>query len=48
VGPGQFTGNGATMVNGKGFIAIVAYLFDNYTPVGAFLSTLLFAGLQAV
>jgi simple sugar transport system permease protein len=48
LGLGQFTGNGATMVNGKGFIAIVAYLFGNYNPVGAFLSTLLFAGLQAV
>ncbi len=45
---GQFTGNGPTMVNGKGFIAIVAYLFGNYNPVGAFLSTLLFAGLEAV
>jgi simple sugar transport system permease protein len=45
---GQFTGNGPTMVNGKGFIAIVAYLFGNYTPVGAFLSTLLFAGLDAL
>ena len=48
MGLGQFTGSGATMVNGKGFIAIVAYLFGNYNPVGAFLSTLLFAGLQAV
>jgi len=45
---GQFTGNGATMVNGKGFIAIVAYLFGNYNPIGAMLSTLLFAGLDAV
>jgi simple sugar transport system permease protein len=45
---GQFTGNGPTMVNGKGFIAIVAYLFGNYNPVGAFFSTLLFAGLDAV
>jgi simple sugar transport system permease protein len=36
------------MVNGKGFIAIVAYLFGNYNPIGAFLSTLLFAGLQAM
>jgi simple sugar transport system permease protein len=45
---GQFIGNGATMVNGKGFIAIVAYLFGNYNPVGAMLSTLLFAGLEAV
>ena len=45
---GQFTGNGPTMVNGKGFIAIVAYLFGNYNPVGAFLSSLLFAGLDAM
>ncbi|MDS0298721.1 ABC transporter permease [Halogeometricum sp. S1BR25-6] len=45
---GQFTGNGPTMVNGKGFIAIVAYLFGNYNPVGAFLSTVLFAGLDAL
>ena len=45
---GQFTGNGPTMVNGKGFIAIVAYLFGNYNPIGALLSTLLFAGLDAV
>jgi ABC-type uncharacterized transport system permease subunit len=48
LGLGQFTGNGPTMVNGKGFIAIVAYLFGNYNPIGAFLSTLLFAGLQAM
>ena len=45
---GQFTGNGPTMVNGKGFIAIVAYLFGNYNPVGALFSTALFAGLDAV
>jgi len=45
---GQFTGNGPTMVNGKGFIAIVTYLFGNYNPVGAFLSSLLFAGLDAI
>jgi len=45
---GRFTGNGATMVNGKGFIAIVAYLFGNYNPVGALLSTMLFAGLDAI
>jgi simple sugar transport system permease protein len=48
LGLGQFTGNGPTMVNGKGFIAIVAYLFGNYNPIGAFFSTLLFAGLQAM
>ncbi len=47
-GIGQFTGNGPTMVNGKGFIAIVAYLFANYNPVGALLSTTLFAGLDAI
>jgi ABC-type uncharacterized transport system permease subunit len=45
---GQFTGNGPTMVNGKGFIAIVAYLFGNYNPIGALLSTMLFAGLEGV
>ena len=45
---GQFTGNGPTMVNGKGFIAIVAYLFGNYNPIGAFLATMLFAGLDAI
>ncbi|MFB6126281.1 MAG: ABC transporter permease [Halolamina sp.] len=45
---GQFVGNGQTMVNGKGFIAIVAYLFGNYNPVGAFLASMLFAGLDAV
>jgi ABC-type uncharacterized transport system permease subunit len=47
LGIGQFTGNGPTMVNGKGFIAIVAYLFGNYNPVGALGSTMLFAGLDA-
>jgi len=45
---GQFTGNGPTMVNGKGFIAIVAYLFGNYNPVGALGSTMLFASLDAI
>ncbi|SHG84910.1 ABC transporter permease [Halobaculum gomorrense] len=45
---GQFVGNGPTMVNGKGFIAIVTYLLGNYNPVGALLSTLLFAGLDAL
>jgi simple sugar transport system permease protein len=40
-----FTGNGPTMVNGRGFIAIVAYLFGNYDPIGALLSTMLFTGL---
>ncbi len=48
LGLGQFVGNNQTMVNGKGFIAIVAYLFGNYNPVGALRSTTLFAGLDAV
>jgi ABC-type uncharacterized transport system permease subunit len=37
-----FTGTGDTLVNGRGWIAIVAYLFGNYNPVGAFLASLLF------
>ena len=45
---GQFVGTGQTMVNGKGFIAIVAYLFGNYNPIGAFGASLLFAGLEAI
>lgn len=48
LGLGQFIGVGQTMVNGKGFIAIVAYLFGNYNPVGAFGASLLFAGLEAI
>lgn len=44
----QFVGNGQTMIGGRGFIAIVAYLLGNYNPIGAFFSTTLFAGLQAV
>jgi ABC-type uncharacterized transport system permease subunit len=45
---GQFIGNGQTMVNGRGFIAIVAYLFGNYNPLGAFGASVLFAGLDAL
>ncbi|WP_158059130.1 ABC transporter permease [Halorussus halophilus] len=37
-----FTGTGVTMVDGRGWIAIVAYLFGNYNPVGAFGASLLF------
>ncbi|RRJ31045.1 ABC transporter permease [Halocatena pleomorpha] len=43
---GEFSGNGQTMVDGRGFIAIVVYLLGNYNPIGTFLSTTLFAGLQ--
>jgi len=45
---GQFTGTGQTMVGGRGFIAITAYLFGNYNPVGTFGASMLFAGLQAI
>lgn len=44
---GQFVGQGQTMVNGRGFIAIVTYLLGNYDPLGTFVSALLFAGLDA-
>jgi len=36
------------MVNGRGFIAITAYLFGNYNPFGTFGASMLFAGLRAV
>lgn len=45
---GLFIGSGQTMVNGKGFIAITAYLFGNYNPVGAFAASFLFASLEAI
>jgi simple sugar transport system permease protein len=44
---GQFVGSGQTMVQGKGFIAIVAYLFGNYNPLGTLGAGILFAGLDA-
>jgi simple sugar transport system permease protein len=40
----SFVGGGLTMVDGRGWIAIVAYLFGNYNPVGAFLAAILFGG----
>jgi simple sugar transport system permease protein len=43
---GSFTGTGDTMVNGRGWIAIVAYLFGNYNPLGAAGAALLFGGLD--
>jgi simple sugar transport system permease protein len=45
---GNFVGNGATMINGRGFIAIAAYLFGNYNPFGAFGASILFAGLDSI
>ncbi|GAA0237249.1 ABC transporter permease [Haladaptatus pallidirubidus] len=43
---GSFTGTGETMVSGRGWIGIVAYLFGNYNPIGAALAALLFGGLD--
>ncbi|XVH31062.1 ABC transporter permease [Haloferacaceae archaeon DSL9] len=45
---GLFTGTGETMVEGRGFIAIVVYLFGNYNPIGAFGASFLFATLEAM
>ncbi|WP_267640070.1 ABC transporter permease [Haloarchaeobius amylolyticus] len=45
---GQFSGAGQTMVDGRGFIAIAAYLFGNYNPIGAFGASYLFSSLQAI
>ncbi|PSP55171.1 ABC transporter permease [Halobacteriales archaeon QS_1_67_19] len=45
---GQFIGGGATMVNGRGWIGITAYLFGNYNPLGAFGASFLFASLDAL
>ncbi|MBP1921924.1 simple sugar transport system permease protein [Halorubrum alkaliphilum] len=43
---GNFVGTGDTMVNGRGWIAIVAYLFGNYNPLGAAAAAVLFGGLD--
>jgi len=45
---GSFTGSGQTMVSGRGWIGITAYLFGNYNPFGAFGASLLFTGLEAL
>ncbi|MFW6376793.1 MAG: ABC transporter permease [archaeon] len=45
---GQFVGTGATMVDGRGWIGITAYLFGNYNPLGAFGASFLFASLDAL
>ncbi|MFB6073781.1 MAG: ABC transporter permease [Haloarculaceae archaeon] len=41
-----FTGTGVTMVDGRGWIGIVAYLFGNYNPIGAYLASLLFGATE--
>jgi len=45
---GQFIGSGQTMVAGRGWIGITAYLFGNYNPLGAFGASFLFAALDAL
>ncbi|MFC4549474.1 MULTISPECIES: ABC transporter permease [Halorussus] len=45
---GQFIGGGTTMINGRGWIGITAYLFGNYNPLGAFGASFLFASLDAL
>ena len=45
VGSG-FTGTGVTNVDGRGWIAIVAYLFGNYNPIGAYLASFLFGSME--
>jgi len=47
-GIGQFIGQGATVVDGRGFIGIVAYLMANYNPLATFGAALLFSGLDAM
>ena len=41
-----FTGTGVTMVDGRGWIGIVAYLFGNYNPLGAYGASLLFGAMD--
>jgi simple sugar transport system permease protein len=42
----SFVGTGQTMVDGRGWLGIVAYLFGNYTPLGAAAAALLFGGVD--
>ncbi len=45
---GEFVGSGDTMMDGRGFIGLTAYLIGNYNPIGAFFASFLFAGLEAL
>jgi len=45
---GQFIGGGETITSGRGWIGLTTYLLANYNPVGAFLASFFFAGLDAL
>lgn len=45
---GQFVGGGETITSGRGWIGLTTYLIANYNPVGAFLASFGFAGLDAL
>lgn len=45
---GGFTGTGTTLVDGRGWIAITAYMFGNYNPLGALGASILFGGTDAL
>ncbi|HRA46870.1 MAG TPA: ABC transporter permease, partial [Thermomicrobiales bacterium] len=44
---GELSGFSRDMTQGKGFIALAAVIFGNWSPIGALFACLLFAGAQA-
>lgn len=45
---GSFVGTGDTMIDGRGWIGLTAYLIGNYNPVLASIASLFFAALTAL